>query len=271
MWSQGRKVAACLSFDFDTQALWFETFKKNTASPLSRGEYGARVGITRVLALLDKYAIPATFFIPAWTVEHHTRQCEEIVRRGHEIAYHSHHHESVVGMRAEIERELMIKAMEVLEKLAGQRPRGNRSVPFDLGGNTPYLLREFGFTYDSSLMGADDPYWLSIDGRDSNIVELPVSWELDDAPYFIFDFFPYMSGLWSADHVYEIWRQEFDVAYQEGGLFLLTMHPQIIGRRSRIAMLERLVSYISKHDAVWWARHLDAAEDWRKQQGSVVG
>ncbi|GBD12840.1 Peptidoglycan deacetylase [bacterium HR24] len=266
MWSEGKRVAVTLSFDFDAEALWFETFRMNTPTPLSRGEYGARVGIHRVLSLLDKYGVPATFFIPAWTAEHHTEECKEVARRGHEIAYHSHHHESVVGMRMEIERELMVHSLEVLEKVTGQRPVGNRSVPFDLGRNTPYLLREFGFVYDSSLMGADDPYWLPIDGKDSEIVELPVAWELDDAPFFIFNFFPYMPGLWSPDHVFEIWRQEFDGAYREGGLFLLTMHPEIIGHRARIAMLERLIQYIAQHEGVWWARHIDVALDWKRRQ-----
>ena len=265
MWSDGKKVAVCLSFDFDAESLWFETFKMNTPSPLSRGEYGARVGVNKVLRLLEKYHIPATFFIPAWSVERYTDQCKEIARTGHEIAYHSHHHESVIGMRREIEKGLMEQSMGVLEQLTGQRPRGNRSVPFDMGANTPYLLKELGFSYDTSLMGADNPYWVPIDGKDSDIVELPVSWELDDAPFFIFTYFPYMSGLWSPDHVYEIWRQEFDGAYQEEGLFLLTMHPQLIGRRSRIAMLERLIQYINQHEGVWWARHIDAAEDWRKR------
>lgn len=267
MWSDDKRVAVCLSFDFDAESLWFETFKMNTPSPLSRGEYGARVGVPKILPLLDKYQIPATFFIPAWTAEHHPNECKEIARRGHEVAYHSHHHESVTGMRMEIERELMTHSMEVLERVTGQRTLGNRSVPFDMGPNTPYLLKELGFAYDSSLMGADNPYWVPLGGKDSDIVELPVSWELDDAPFFIFNYFPYMSGLWSPDHVFNIWQQEFDVAYQEEGLFLLTMHPQLIGHRSRLAMLERLIQYINKHEGVWWARHLDAALDWKKRQG----
>ena len=267
MWADGRKVAVCLSFDFDAESLWFETFKMNTPSPLSRGEYGARVGVHKILELLEKYQIPATFFTTAWSAERYSTACKEIARQGHEIAYHSHHHESVVGMRLEIERDLMVRSIEVLERVTGQHPRGNRSVPFDMGANTPYLLQELGFVYDSSLMGADDPYWVPIEGKESSIVELPVSWELDDAPFFIFTYFPYMSGLWSPDHVYEIWRQEFEGAYREEGLFLLTMHPQLIGRRSRLAMLERLIQHINEYDGVWWARHIDAAEDWRLRQG----
>ncbi len=218
MWSEGRKVAVALSFDFDAESLWFETFKQPTPSPLSRGEYGARVGIWKVLDLLDRYSIPATFFIPAWTAETYPDQCQEIARRGHEVGYHGYYHESVVGMRPEKERDLMERGMAVLERVTGQRPRGNRSVPFDLGANTPTLLQELGFTYDSSLMGADN--------------------------------------------VEEIWRQEFDGAYAEGGLYLLTMHPQIIGRRSRIAMLERLIRDINTRERVWWCTHLQAAEDW---------
>ena len=259
MWSEGRKVAVALSFDFDAESLWFETFKQPTPSPLSRGEYGARVGIWKVLDLLDRYGIPATFFIPAWTAETYPEQCQEIARRGHEVGYHGYYHESVVGMRPEKERDLMERGMAVLERVTGQRPRGNRSVPFDLGANTPTLLQELGFTYDSSLMGADNPYFVPIGGRESGIVELPVSWEMDDAPYFIFSYFPYMSGLFSPDHVETIWRQEFDGAYAEGGLFLLTMHPHVIGHRSRIALLERLVGHMKAHPGVWFATHEEVA------------
>jgi peptidoglycan/xylan/chitin deacetylase (PgdA/CDA1 family) len=267
MWSDGKKVAVTLSFDFDAESLWFETFKQPTPSPLSRGEYGARVGVSKVLDLLDRHGIQSTFFIPAWTAETYPDHCKEIAQRGHEVGYHGYYHESVVGMRLEKERDLMQRGMAVLERVTGQRPRGNRSVPFDLGANTPMLLEELGFSYDSSLMGADNPYWVRIGGRDSRIVELPVSWEMDDAPFFIFSYFPYMSGLWSPEHVESIWRQEFDGAYEESGLYLLTMHPQLIGRRSRIAMLERLVQYINQHDSVWWATHLQVAEDWVKQNG----
>ena len=267
MWGDGKKVAVTLSFDFDAESLWFETFKQPTPSPLSRGEYGARVGVGKILDLLDRYAIPATFFIPAWSAETYPDHCKEIARRGHEVGYHGYYHESVVGMRPEKERDLMQRGMAVLERVTGQRPRGNRSVPFDLGSNTPTLLEELGFVYDSSLMGADNPYWVKVGGREHRIVELPVSWEMDDAPYFIFSYFPYMSGLWSPDHVYSIWQQEFDGAYQEDGLYLLTMHPQIIGRRSRIAMLERLIQYINQHDGVWWATHLQIAQDWLARQG----
>ena len=267
MWSNGKKVAVALSFDFDAESLWFETFKMSTPTPLSRGEYGARVGVHKVLALLDKYRIPATFFIPAWVAETYPEHFKEIAGRAHEIGYHGYYHESVVGMRMEKERDLMQRGAAVLERITGQTPKGNRSVPFDLGPNTAKLLQELGYVYDSSTMGVDNPYWVKIDGRESRIVELPVAWELDDAPFFIFSYFPYMSGLWSGDHVYTIWKQEFDGAYEEDGLFLLTMHPQIIGRRSRLAMLERLIKYINQHEGVWWARHLDVAQDWLKQPG----
>ncbi len=265
MWGNGKKVAVCFSFDFDAETLWFGGFKMDMPSQISRGEYGARVGVPRVLKLLEKYNIPATFFVPAWTAEHHRDECKEIVQGGHEVAFHSHHHENVVGMRMELERDLMLRSMDVLEQVSGQRPRGNRATA-DLSNNSPYLLQELGFVYDSSSVGADEPYWMPMDGKDSNIVELPAAWELDDAPYFIFSYSPYMSGLWGPDHVYDIWKQEFDGAYQDQGLFLVTMHPQFIGRRPRMAMLEQLIQYINQHDDVWWARHIDAAEDWRDRQ-----
>ena len=165
----------------------------------------------------------------------------------------------------ELERDLMLRSIDVLEQVSGQRPLGNRATA-DLSNNSPHLLQELGFVYDSSSVGADEPYWMPIDGKDSSIVELPAAWELNDAPYFIFSYSPYMSGLWGPDHVYDIWKQEFDGAYQEQGLFLVMMHPQFIGRRPRMAMLEKLIQYINQHEDVWWARHIDAAKDWRDRQ-----
>jgi peptidoglycan-N-acetylglucosamine deacetylase len=219
-----------------------------------------------VLALLDKHEIPATFMVPGKVVDDHPGECREIAARNAEIGYHGYFHESVLEIPVEEERELMRRGIGRLEDFFGVRPRGNRSPPFALGPNTAELLEELAFAYDSSLFGHDEPYRPRVPivgGPLRDFVELPVSWELDDAPYFLFSFFPYMSGLAPPSQVLEIWKSEFDGSYRAGGCFLLVVHPFCIGRHPRIAMLDELLDYIKSFPDVWFATHLDVATEWR--------
>jgi peptidoglycan-N-acetylglucosamine deacetylase len=258
MWKGRYRCAATLSVDFDAESLWSGTFKLTTPSPLSRGDYDIRAGLPRILDLLDRHELPATFMVPGQVAEEHPDACRAIARSGvHEVGYHGYYHESV----------LEIPIDEELEEVFGQTPRGNRSPPFALGPNTADLLEELGFVYDSSLFGHDEPYRPRVPvqgGRLRDFVELPVSWELDDAPYFLFSFFPYMSGLATPSQVLEIWKAEFDGSYKVGGCFLLVVHPFCMGRHPRIAMLDELISYITSFEDVWFATHLDVAEEWRR-------
>jgi peptidoglycan/xylan/chitin deacetylase (PgdA/CDA1 family) len=208
--------------------------------------------------------------VPGQVAEEHPDACAEIAARGrHEIGYHGYFHESVLELPVEQERELMKRGISRLEETFDSTPRGNRSPPFALGPNTAELLEVFGFAYDSSLFGHDEPYRPRVPiagGPLRDFVELPVSWELDDAPYFLFSFFPYMSGLAPASQVLEIWKAEFDGSYRAGGCFLLVVHPFCIGRHPRIAMLGELIEYIEGFPDVWFATHLEVAEEWRRLQ-----
>jgi peptidoglycan/xylan/chitin deacetylase (PgdA/CDA1 family) len=270
MWKGRYRCAVTLSVDFDAETLWSGTLKLLTPSPMSRGDYDIRAGLPRILALLDRHELPATFMVPGQVADEHPAECAEIAARGiHEVGYHGYHHESVLDIPIDEERELMKRGIAKLEETFGESPRGNRSPPFALGPNTADLLEEFGFAYDSSLFGHDEPYRPrvpTVTGRHRDFVELPVSWELDDAPYFLFSFFPYMSGFCTPSQVLEIWKAEFDGSYEVGGCFLLVVHPFCIGRHPRIAMLDELVRYIKSHDDVWIAHHLDVAEEWRRLQ-----
>ena len=270
MWKGSYRCAVTLSVDFDAESLWSGTFKLTTPSPLSRGDYDVRAALPRIHTLLDKHEIPATFMVPAQVADEHHDACAEIAARGrHEVGYHGYYHESVLELPIDEERELMRRGIARLEDTFGSTPRGNRSPPFALGPNTAELLEEFGFVYDSSLFGHDEPYRPrvpSVSGEPRDFVELPVSWELDDAPYFLFSFFPYMSGLATPSQVLEIWKAEFDGSYRAGGCFLLVVHPFCIGRHPRIAMLDELIGYIMSFPHVWVATHLQVAEEWRRMQ-----
>jgi len=270
MWMGRHRCAVTLSVDFDAETLWSGTFGLTTPSPMSRGDYDVRAALPRIHALLDRHRIPATFMVPAQVADEHPDACAEIAeRRHHEVGYHGYRHESVLEIPIEDERELMKRGMARLEETFGATPRGNRSPPFALGPNTAELLEEFGFAYDSSLFGHDEPYRPRVpvtNGPLRDFVELPVSWELDDAPYFLFSFFPYMFGLSTPSQVLEIWQAEFDGSYRAGGCFLLVVHPFCIGRHPRIAMLDELIRYIKGFPDVWFATHLEVAEEWRREQ-----
>jgi peptidoglycan-N-acetylglucosamine deacetylase len=269
-WGDRYQCAVTLSVDFDAESLWSGTFGLTTPSPMSRGDYDIRAGLPRILELFDSHALPATFMVPAQVVDEHPDACREIAARGvHEVGYHGYYHESVLELEIDAERDLMNRGIARLQDCFGQTPRGNRSPPFALGPNTAELLEEMEFRYDSSLFGHDEPYRPrvpSVGGPLRDFVELPVSWELDDAPYFLFNFFPYMCGMATPAQVLEIWKAEFEGSYRAGGCFLLVVHPFCIGRHPRIRMLDDLIQYMKGFPDVWFAHHLDVADEWRRIQ-----
>lgn len=258
-WPGGARVAVGLSFDFDNET---PALRDGQTSPalMAQGEYGARAGLPRVLRLLDTYGIAATFFIPAMSAKIHLASVKEIVAKGrHEIALHGWIHERNSLLREEEERDLMQRSFAALKEITGKPPVGIRTPSWDFSPATMTLIRELGLLYDSSLMADDRPYEVLINGEPTGVVELPVEWILDDYPYFGMDRQSAIRPYTQPNDVYDIWRAEFDKAYEEGTLFILTMHPHIIGHRSRIAMLERLIQYMRSKPGVWFATHEEIA------------
>ena len=270
----------CLSFDFDQMSS--RIFRgETTPTPLSRGEYGARVGMPRVLALLRRFSIPATFFVPGHSAETYPALVEQTLADGHELGHHGWLHEVPATLTEEEERAILTRGIESLRQLSGVRPAGYRSPSWDLSPHSVRLLLEAGFRYDSSLMGDDfTPYWCRDGdvphrdrafqfGREVDLVELPVSWLLDDHPLFEYDQRT-RSGMAPASRVEEIWRDEFDFMARDvpGGIYTLTMHPQVIGRGHRLLMLERLVTHMQARGAVF-RRMGEVAEAWRTAQSGA--
>jgi peptidoglycan-N-acetylglucosamine deacetylase len=271
-WPQGARVAVGLSFDVDTELVWLSDEEAQSPSTMSRGEYGARVGLRRILQLLESHAIAATFFVPAMSMEIHPEIVPMIQKNPrHEIGFHSYAHESPLALSAADERAAYQKGLEIFVSRVGTRPKGFRSAAWDLTPASIGIVTDLGFAYDSSMMADDRPYALISEGKDAGLVELPVEWILDDWPYFQLDWESGQVSMRNPDDVYSIWRGEFDVAYDEGSTFILTMHPQVIGHRYRIRMLSRLIDYMQSKPGVWFATHAQIASYVRAPAGLPDG
>ena len=252
-WPDGARVAVSLSFDVDnaTASLAQGILDYEV---LSRGEYGAIDGLPRLLRLLDKHQLPASFFIPAVSAALHPQMIDDIQASGrHEIGVHGWIHERLPLLNDEREeRRLLTQSIELLTKMTGKRPVGYRAPSWQFSFWTMQQIKDAGFLYDSSLMASDDAYEVLLDGKPTGVVELPIERILDDFPYF-------GGGANgsnpSIEAVYGVFQSEFDVAYEESGLYLLTMHPHIMGHRSRVALLDRLIQYMKSKPGVWFATH----------------
>lgn len=262
-WPNGARVAVLFSFDADNETLAIR-YGEPTVSTLSQGQYGGRVGLARVLGVLDKHRIPATFFIPSVSLALTPEMLPMIRKSGrHEIGVHGWIHELNTTLPDSAERALLKKAIAELTQLTGEKPVGYRAPSWNFSPNTLAIIRELGFRYESSLMADDRAYELVQHGRPTGMVELPVEWILDDAP--LFD--PRGQSYSAPRDVAQVWMDEFDRAYDEGTMVVFTMHPHIVGHRSRIVALERLIAHIEAKGPgkVWFATHRDAAEYVRRE------
>jgi peptidoglycan/xylan/chitin deacetylase (PgdA/CDA1 family) len=257
-WPGGARCAVALSFDADHETI---PLRDADESPMriSQGQYGNRQGVPRIRALLRRHGVRASFFYPAVSALLHPEEVRAVAEEGHEIGIHSWIHEANTQLPPGVERELTFRAADTLERIAGRRPVGIRTASWDFSVDTMDIIRELGLLYDSSLMADDDPYELTDQGEPTGIVELPPEWIRDDAVYFNMLRFSALRPYTPPSAVEEIFRAEFDAAHAEGGLFLLTMHPHVIGHRSRIALLERLVEHMKARGGVWFATHEEVA------------
>lgn len=273
-----KDVHVTLTFDYDAYSLWIGTFAAQSPSMISRGEFGPQ-GVRRILGLLESYGIKSTFFVPGHTALAFPGTVEAIAAAGHEIGHHGFVHENPATTTPDQERWIMEKGFEALDKVVGIRPTGYRSPAWDNSPNTIPLLLEFGFDYESSLMGSEyEPYWCRVGdawsttepwkfGKPVDLVELPVSWLLDDFPHFEYVVLPnnLIPGFKSPRELLQSWIDEFDYLYDKIGTGVLnvTMHPQVIGRGARMLLLEGLIEHVKDKPGVTFSTCADYVAKWR--------
>jgi peptidoglycan/xylan/chitin deacetylase (PgdA/CDA1 family) len=264
----------CLTFDFDAMS-GFVARGMTTPTPISRGEFGL-VGLPRILQLLESHAIQATFFVPGVVIDMFPEACERIVAAGHEIGHHGYTHMPPASLSREQEEESLVKGNEAIVRISGRPARGYRSPSWDLSPHTIALLLEHRFVYESSMMGNDyTPYFARrndqihlegpcVWGQPTELVEMPISWTLDDYPHFEFVRTPsyVMQGLMNSHTVLQNWVDDFVYMQRilDWGVLTYTMHPYVIGRGHRMLMLERLILRLSELGAVFVTTEAAAAE-----------
>lgn len=262
IWPGDTQCVVMLGFDVDGPSAMI---RRNPAvehmpSARSMGEFGPAIAVPRILDLLREQAIPASFYVPGWVAERWPGAVEQIAAAGHEIGHHGYLHEAPATLEGDEEAEVLDRGSAILAGITGERPRGYRSPSWELSARSLPLLADRGFVYDSSLMGDDAPYFVDVDGG-RRLVEIPVHWSLDDAPFYPFNPATGRTEVMaSPSQVYDTWASAFDELYARGRAYTLTMHPWISGRAGRLAMLERLIAHIRERPGVEFARTIDVAE-----------
>ena len=273
------KHIACLTFDFDAMS-GFIARGMTSPSPISRGEFGANVGAQRILDLLRKYAVPSSWYIPGHTLQTYPDQCKRVFDAGHEIGHHGWTHVPPADMTREEEEAGLVRGNEQIKKLTGRYARGYRSPSWDLSPHSVELLLKHGFAYDSSMMGDDyTPYpvrqgdVISLDqpavfGKPTRLIEMPISWSLDDYPHFEFvrTNTTILQGNMNAHHVLQNWLDDYQYMSEhlDWGVITYTFHPFVIGRGHRMIVLEKLIRALKEAGAVFM-RLGDAADEFAQR------
>lgn len=252
-WPKGMRCAAVLSFDVDGESGMLQSNPKNKdrLSVMSWARYGPKVGVPRILEMLKAKGVLASFFVPGYTAELYPDLIKSIHEQGHEIGAHGYLHEPLSSLDPIQEEAALAKTCMILERITGRKPVGFRAPLWDVNAGSLEIMKQQGLIYDSSLMDDDKPYTITTPAGD--LVEIPVHWTNDDWEQFAFLYDPPMGSgvIETCEKAFQLWKEEFDGMYRYGSAFILTMHPEIIGRPARVIMLEQLIDYILSHEGVW--------------------
>ncbi len=262
-WPDGARCAVALSFDSDHESNELRDGGKSIGR-LSWGQYGNRVAIPRILDLLARHEVHASFYVPAVIAKLYPDEQRRVIAEGHEIGIHGWIHELNSVLSYDNERDIMLRSSDALAKITGTRPVGMRTPSWDFSPHTLRIAKEMALAYDSSLMADEDCYELLLDGEPTGVIELPVEWVRDDAVHFMMHRFSGLRPYTPPTDVLDIFKREFDMAFEDGGLCQLTFHPHIIGYRSRIWVIDELIRHARGRGNVWFATHAEVVE-WAKE------
>ena len=258
VWPEANRCAVMLCFDVDgeTTALSEDPALERRRTLMSQCEYGPRIGVPRLLGLLKHLGVPATFFIPGYIVERYPKTVEAILADGHEIGLHGYLHEKLAHLGEAEEEELLARCIEILRRITGAMPAGFRAPWFEVNPWTADLLVKHGVQYSASTMGDDAPYFHA-----NGLVEIPGQWMLEDWEQFAFNAEP----AWgfspeNCEKVFDLWWREYEAMHDFGCCFVLTLHPWLSGRPSRVRLLEEIVNKIRQKGEAWFARGREIAD-----------
>jgi len=286
-----KEIFCSIGVDVDAVAGWLGSYGgEDSPDDISRGVFAGEVGSRRLLKLFDKYGLRTTWFIPGHSIETFPEETALVVEAGHEVGMHGYSHENPISMTPEQEEAVLVKCIDLIEQASGRRPTGYVAPWWEFSNVTNELLLKHGIKYDHSLMHRDfHPYyvrvgdsWTKIDyskqpeewmkplvrGEETDLIEIPASWYLDDLPPMMFiKAAPNSHGFVNPRHLEEIWRDQFDYVYREEeyAAFGMTIHPDVSGRPQVLLMLERLIEYISQFDGVRWATMDEIADDFAQR------
>ena len=283
-----KEILCGFGVDVDAVAGWLGSYGgEDSPDDISRGLFAGEVGVPRVLNLFEKYQIKASWFVPGHSIETFPEQFQQIVAAGHEIGVHGYSHENPIAMSREQETAVLDRCIGLIESASGRRPTGYVAPWWEFSTVTNELLLERGIKYDHSLMHNDfTPYrvrvgdkWTNIDydmpaqdwmkplarGEETDLVEIPANWYLDDLPPMMFvKTSPNSHGFVNPRQLEEMWRDQFDWVHREMdyAVFTMTIHPDVSGRPQVLLMLERLIEHISGHEGVRWVTFDEIADDY---------
>lgn len=286
-----KEILVAYGVDIDAVAGWLGSYGgEDSPDEISRGLFAGEVGIPRLLKLFKKYNIPATWFAPGHSIETFPEQMKMIVDAGHEIGAHGYSHENPIAMSAKQEEDVLLKSIELIEKISGKKPSGYVAPWWEFSNITNELLLKHGIKYDHSLMHNDfTPYyvrvgdkWTKIDyskdakewmkplvrGQETDLIEIPANWYLDDLPPMMFiKKSPNSFGFVPPRDIGQMWIDQFDWVYREMdyAIFPMTIHPDVSARPQVLLMHERIIEHINKHEGVKWVNLNDMADDFSKR------
>lgn len=286
-----KEIFVAYGVDVDAVAGWLGSYGgEDSPDDISRGLFAGEVGSERLLKLFDKYKLKTTWFIPGHSIETFPKQTRMVVEAGHEIGIHGYSHENPIAMTAQQEETILLKCIDLVEKVSGKRPTGYVAPWWEFSNITNELLLKNGIKYDHSLMHNDfHPYyvrvgdsWTRIDysqpaetwmkplqrGTETDLIEIPASWHLDDLPPMMFiKKSPNSHGFVNPRDIEQMWRDQFDWVYREYdyAVFTMTIHPDVSGRPQVLLMHERLIEHINSHEGVRWATFDEIATDFARR------